>query len=149
MKGCETTNTIFLPKLQQRKRNFCFAFVHLEKPFDVVLRDIVWWTLRKLGIDEWLVRIVQSMDWNAEYQVRVDGTLSDDFLIQVGLQQGSVLCPMLFIIVLKALYREMRAGRHEKLIYIDSLILVSETLEGLKGRLETRRLEKRTGVKRI
>ena len=26
-----------------------------------VPRDVIWWVMRKLGIDEWLVRLVQSM----------------------------------------------------------------------------------------
>ena len=37
------------------------AFVDLEKAFDRVPRDVIWWAMRKLGIDEWLVRLVQSM----------------------------------------------------------------------------------------
>ena len=91
----------------RKKTNLFFAFAYLARAFAAVLKDDVWWALRKLGIEEWLVRIVQSMDWNARCQVRVDGTLSDDLLVQVRLHQTSVLCPMLFIIVLEALYREM------------------------------------------
>ena len=37
------------------------AFVDLEKAFDRVPRDVVWWTLRKLGVQKWLVKTVQSM----------------------------------------------------------------------------------------
>ena len=29
------------------------AFVDLEKAFDRVPREVVWWTLRCLGVDEW------------------------------------------------------------------------------------------------
>ena len=31
------------------------AFVDLEKAFDRVPREVVWWALRSLGVDEWLV----------------------------------------------------------------------------------------------
>ena len=37
------------------------AFVDLEKAFDQVPRRVVWWTLRKLGVDKWIVRLVKGM----------------------------------------------------------------------------------------
>jgi hypothetical protein len=37
------------------------AFGDLEKAFDRVPRDVVWWSLRKLRVDEWLVRVIQAM----------------------------------------------------------------------------------------
>ena len=37
-----------------------FAFADLKKAFDHVQRDAVWWTWRKLGIEEWLVEIVRN-----------------------------------------------------------------------------------------
>ena len=61
---------------------------------------------------------------------------SHDFLVRVGLHQGSVLRPLLFIIVLNTLSREIRSGCPEELLYDDNLALVSETLQGLKRRLE-------------
>ena len=36
------------------------AFVDLEKAFDLVPRKVIWWALRKLGVDEWIVRLVYS-----------------------------------------------------------------------------------------
>ena len=49
-----------------KKRNLHFAFVHLEKLFDLVPSDVVWWALRKLDIKELLVKTVQSIYWNVE-----------------------------------------------------------------------------------
>ena len=37
------------------------AFVDLEKAFDRVPREVVWWALRKLRVDEWLVRVIQAI----------------------------------------------------------------------------------------
>ena len=31
----------------------------LEKVFDQVTRDVVWWGLTKLGLQEWLVKIIR------------------------------------------------------------------------------------------
>uniref|UniRef100_A0A0L8FPW1 Reverse transcriptase domain-containing protein n=1 Tax=Octopus bimaculoides TaxID=37653 RepID=A0A0L8FPW1_OCTBM len=37
----------------------------MEKAFDRVPQSLIWWSMRKLGIDEWLVRAVQAMYRNA------------------------------------------------------------------------------------
>ena len=100
-------------------------------------RDVIWWVLRKLGAEEWLVKIGQSMYRNAQSCVRVNCTVTDDFLVQVGLNKGSVLSPLLFTIVLDAISREISSGCPQELFYADDLALVPETIEGLKGRLET------------
>ena len=41
----------------------------------------------------------------------------------------------LFIIGLEILYKEIRSGSSEELVYADDLTLVCETLEGLGGKL--------------
>ena len=42
------------------KRHY-MASVYLEKTFDRIPRRVVWWVLRKLDVDEWLVRLIHSM----------------------------------------------------------------------------------------
>ena len=74
---------------------------------------------------------------NTKSQVRINSTFSDEFLVKVGLHQGSVLSPLLFIIVLEALSREIRSGCPEELLYADDLALVSETLAELIEKLES------------
>ena len=87
--GCGTTNTTFiLRQLQEKylaeKKNLYFLFEDLEKAFDWVPRVVVWWAFRKPDLEEWLVKIVQSMHRNAWSCVRVDGLFSDYFLVQLG-----------------------------------------------------------------
>ena len=36
------------------------AFVDLEKAFDRVPREVVWWALRSLGVEEWLVTVIRA-----------------------------------------------------------------------------------------
>ena len=67
---------------------------------------------------------------NAQSRVRVNWTFSVDFMLPIGLYKGSVLSPLLFIIVLETLSKEIRSGCSEQLLYADDLTLVSETLEG-------------------
>ena len=64
---------------------------------------------------------------------KVNGTCSNNFLVQIGLHQVSVSSPLLFIMVLEALSREVRSGCEEELLYADDLALVRETPEAIKG----------------
>ena len=78
-------------------------------------RNVVWWAFRKLCVEEWLFNVVQSMYRNARNRVRVNGSFSDDFLVQVGLRRGSVLSPLLSIIMLETISREIRISRRTAL----------------------------------
>ena len=113
--GRGTTDAIFVVRQLQEKyvaanKRLYMAFVDLEKAFDRVPRKVIWWALRKLGVDEWIVRLVQGMYSNARSSVRVGEGYSEEFEVKVGVHQGSVLSPLLFIIVLEALSCEFRCG---------------------------------------
>ena len=127
MLGCGTLHAIFiLRQLRQKhiakKKNLYFAFVDLEKAFNRMPRDVLWWALRKLGLKEWLVKTLQSMYGNAGSRVRVNGFFSYNFLVQVG---SSGLSGRHFSFV-KSPTKEMRSECPEELLY--------ETFEGLKER---------------
>ena len=66
---------------------------------------------------------------------RVNNTYSCVFGVEVGVHQGSVLSPLLFVIVLEALSHEFRTGTLWKLLYADDLVISGETEEGLKMKL--------------
>ena len=64
--GRGTTDAIFIARqLQEKyraaKKPLYFAFVDLEKAFDRVPREVLWWALRSLGVEEWAVRVIQGM----------------------------------------------------------------------------------------
>ena len=136
MPGRGTTDAIFIARqLQEKKLSknqmLYLAFVDLEKAFDRVPRKVLWWSMRKLGVDEWIVKLVQAMYTNAKSRVRVNNSYTDEFEVNVGVHQGSVLSPLLFIIVLEALSREFRTGCPWELLYADDLVIVDETIISL------------------
>jgi len=51
------------------------------------------------------------------------------------MNQGSALSPLLFVIVMEAIYREFRVALPWELLYADDLILIAETEEDLIKRL--------------
>ena len=79
MPGRSTTDAIFILRQLQEKhlaknKKLYFAFVDLEKAFDRVPRKVIWWAMRKLGIEEWIMRFVQAMYNNTRSRVRVNNT---------------------------------------------------------------------------
>ena len=62
---------------------------------------------------------------------------SNNFVVHVELNQGSVLSLLLFIIALEVISLEISYGFQGKLAHTHDLVLVSKTLKGLKERLET------------
>ena len=105
------------------------AFVDLEKAFDRVPRKVIWWALRKLDVEEWIVRLVQGMYANVRSRVRVGEGYSEEFEVKVGVHQGSVLSPLLFIIMLEAFSREFNSGVPWEDLYADDLVIIAESLE--------------------
>jgi len=66
MKAKGTTDAIFIVRRMQQKftakgKKLYFGFVELEKAFDGVLREVICFAMRKLGIEEWLVSAVVSI----------------------------------------------------------------------------------------
>ena len=146
MSGRGTTDAIFIVRQLQEKhlaanKPLYMAFVDLEKAFDRVPRDVIWWAMRKLGIDEWLVCLVQSMYKDVRSRVRVGDGYSEEFGVGVGVHQGSVFSPLLFIIVLEALSREFRTGCPWELLYADDLMISAESIEELLVKMQTWKTE--------
>ena len=49
--------------------------------------------MRKLGVEKWLVRMVQVMYVGVKSMVKVGDGCSKEFVVDVGAHQGSVLSP--------------------------------------------------------
>ena len=81
-------------------------------------------------MDEWLVKAIMTMYDGAQ----TEGN-SKAFNVKVGLHHGSVLSPLLFVIVIEMISRELRAGLLLELLYADDLILIAESEESLRDRI--------------
>ena len=65
-------------------------------------------------------------------RVRVGSAYSEEFEVNVGVHQGSVLSPLLFAIVVDVITENARRNVVNELMYADDLVLMSETMEDLK-----------------
>ena len=134
--GRGTTDAIFIVRQVQEKflakgKELWMAFVDLEKAFDRVPREVLWWALRRAGVEEWIVSVIKVMYDGACTSVKLACGESAVFGVNVGVHQGSVLSPLLFTIVLDVLSKEFREGLPWELLYADDLALIAETEEEL------------------
>ena len=97
--------------------------------------------MRKLKLDEWLVKIVQSMYKKVRSRVRVGDEYSNSFDVRVVVHQDSVLSPLLFVIELEALSMEFRRGCPWKILYPDGLMVNAQSMDELLVKLRTWRSE--------
>jgi len=88
----------------------------LEKAFDRVPREVTRCALRKAEVEEWLVKAVVTMYEGAQTVVRTTEGDCKAFNVKVGLHQGSVLSPLLFVIVMEMISRKPQAGLALQLI---------------------------------
>jgi len=85
--------------------------------------------MRKLAVEEWLVSAVMSMYSGAKTVVRTVYENSKGFEVKVGMNQGSALSPLLFLIVMEAISREFRVALPWEMLYADDLAVIAETEE--------------------
>ena len=89
-----------MEKHRDKKKELHMVFVDLEKAYDRVPRDLIWWAMRRKGVPEAYVSAVRDTYVGASTHVRTMCGETDVFNVKVGVHQGSVLSPYLFIMIL-------------------------------------------------
>lgn len=66
------------------------------------------------------------------------GGKTNDFPITIGLDQGSVICLYLFTLILDVFTKHIQELATRCMFFVDDIVLLEESMEGLNERLETR-----------
>ena len=90
--------------------------------------------MRKKKVSEVVVKAVMSLYNGAKTKVKVGSGLLDEFSGNVGVHQGSVLSPLLFVIVVDAVTERVRDGSINEILYADDLVLGGETMKDLSDK---------------
>ena len=99
-----------------------------KRIFDWVPREVIRFALTWKGVPEYLVNGVMSLYKGCEAAASVDGELSSKFSVKFGVHQGSVLSPLLVIIVMGVLTEDVRDSSLMELLYAGNLVLCGELL---------------------
>ncbi|KAK3524733.1 hypothetical protein QTP86_001887, partial [Hemibagrus guttatus] len=148
-----TTDAIFalrilMEKYRDGQRELHCVFVDLEKAYDRVPREELWYCMRKSGVAGKYVRVVQDMYERSRTVVRCAVGQTEEFNVEVGLHQGSALSPFLFAIVMDQLSEEVRQESPWTMMFADDIVICSESREQVEENLERWRFAlERRGMK--
>ena len=148
-----TTDALFalrmlMEKYREGQKELHCVFVDLEKAYDRVPREEVWYCMRKSGVKETYVRVVQDMYEDSITAVKCAMGLTEGFNVKVGLHQGSALSPFLFAIVIDRLTDTVREESPWTMMFADDIVICSENREEVEKKLENWRYElERRGMK--
>ena len=112
------------------------VFIDLEKAYDKVPRDPIWWALEKKGATKRYIEMIQDMYSGAMTTVRTIVGETNDFLIIVGLHLGYALSPYLFALIMDELTRHMKDEVPWCMLFADDIVLIAETKVEVNVKLE-------------
>ncbi|KAK3507270.1 hypothetical protein QTP70_013530 [Hemibagrus guttatus] len=137
-----------MEKYRDGQRELHCVFVDLEKAYDRVPREELWYCMRKSGVAEKYVRVVQDMYERSRTVVRCAVGQTEEFNVEVGLHQVSALSPFLFAIVMDQLSEEVRQESPWTMMFADDIVICSESREQVEENLERWRFAlERRGMK--
>ena len=142
MPGKSTTDALFalrvlMEKYREGQKELHCVFVDLEKAYDKVPREEVWYCMRKSGLAEKYVRIVQDMYDGSTTAVRCAVGVTEGFEVKVGLHQGSALSPCLFAMMMDRMTDEIREEAPWTMMFADDIVICSESKEQVEEKLES------------
>ena len=110
--GRSTTEHIFairqiIEKSKECNRSTYIAFIDFKAAFDSVSWDSLWKILQIYGVPKELSVLVRQLYTDTRSAVRLASSLSEEFTLETGVEQCSVIAPDLFNCVIDHLMRRL------------------------------------------
>ena len=141
MPGKGTTNAMFalrmlMEKYRKDQRELHCVFMDLEKVYNRVPQEELWYCMRKSEIQEKYVQLVQDMCEESEIVVRCAKGTTKNFKVKIGLHQRSALSPFLFTVIMDRLTDKVRREPLWTMLFADDIVICEETRKEVERRLE-------------
>ena len=123
----------------QGSNTYC-AFIDMQKAFDWVDRNLLYYILLKNGIQGKIFNCIKSFYENYGAYVKINNYYTEPFEIQTGVKQGDPLSPTLFCILIDVLIQEvanLNSGvnidgvKISILAFADDIVLLAENEKNL------------------
>ena len=137
-------NSLIQNNLEENKSVFA-AFVDLEKAFDWVEREMLFYRLLQYNIDGKMYHAIKSLYSECQSCIKLRNNLCTDwFSVNSGVKQGDNVSPTLFSLYINELAKEIKDLKCgikinnidiSILMYADDMVLVANTEEDLQSML--------------
>jgi hypothetical protein len=125
-----------MKRYREQKKDLHIIFIDLEKTYDKVTRNVIWWALQKHKVSSKYITLIKDMYDNVMTSVRTSDRDTNDFPINIGLHQGSALSPHLFDLVMDEVTRDIQGGIPWCMLFADDVVLVDKSRTGVDQKLE-------------
>ena len=89
-------------------------FIDYEKAFDSVDRETMWKLLRHYGVPKKIISLIQCTFQDMSCKTAHTGQLSESFEVKIGVRQGCLLSPFLFLLVIDWIMKTTTTGRSKR-----------------------------------
>lgn len=124
---------------EQSGDNTVLCFLDWEKAFDKINHERMFEALTRMNIPAKMIRVLQALYTCPTFQVEHDEFKSNVYEQRAGIRQGCPLSPYLFVIVMSAMFADIRSEHHRRLtsgkldhllfmeiLYADDTLLISK-----------------------
>ena len=111
-------------------------FVDLEKAYDRVPMELIWYSIRRKGVPEAYINIIRDMYAGCKASAMTSAGRTKYIDIDVGLHQGSALSPLLFVIITDVITEQIDEGTPWAMLFADDLVFCDHGREMMDLRLE-------------
>ena len=118
-----------MEKYREGERELYCVYVDLEKAYDRVSREELWYCMRKSGTAEKYVRLVKDMFERSKTVVGCALGTTESFKVKFGLHQGSASSPFLFAVIMDSVMDEVRGEPPWTMLFADDIVICEETRE--------------------
>jgi hypothetical protein len=125
-----------MQRCREQKKDLHMVFIDLENAYDKVTRNVMWWALQKYKVSTKYIALIKDMYDDVVTSVRTSDEGTNDFLINIGLHQGSALSPYLFALVIDEVTRDIQCGLPWCMLFADVVVLVDESRMWVDQNLE-------------
>ncbi|KAK3544001.1 hypothetical protein QTP70_032759 [Hemibagrus guttatus] len=112
------------------------VFLYLEKAFDKVPHELIWYALRSRGVPEIYINWVKLLYRDASNTVRTLIGTPLPFAIRVAVHQGSALSSLLFVLCMVVVTADLQRPHPWTLLYADDVFLLDEDRGDVQGQTQ-------------
>lgn len=120
------------------------VFIDLKAAFDTIDRREIWKALEEMEIPKMLLEAIRSTYETVRLKIQIAGQKSEEFKMNKGIKQGDSLSPLLFIIMMDRIVKQIKAQTEQlsttigyrnlepikmsSLLYADDVVLIGNSI---------------------